>query len=51
MLMAVPSGAFGVLFAIRYKVASVRVGTTLIISTISSLVTLTAAILLSAGWS
>ncbi|MBV8920453.1 MAG: AEC family transporter [Bradyrhizobium sp.] len=50
MLMAVPSGAFGVLFAIRYNVASVRVGTTLIVSTLLSVVTLTAAILLSAGW-
>lgn len=48
MLMAVPSGAFGVLFAVRYNVASVRVGTTLIVSTIASIVTLTAAILLSA---
>ncbi|MGV7218256.1 AEC family transporter [Bradyrhizobium sp. UFLA05-112] len=48
MLMAVPSGAFGVLFAIRYNVASVRVGTTLIVSTIASIATLTTAILLSA---
>ncbi|WP_027552431.1 AEC family transporter [Bradyrhizobium sp. Cp5.3] len=48
MLMAVPSGAFGVLFAVRYNVASVRVGTTLIVSTIAGLATLTAAILLSA---
>ncbi|MBR0910344.1 AEC family transporter [Bradyrhizobium japonicum] len=48
MLMAVPSGAFGVLFAIRYNVASPRVGTTLIVSTIASVATLTTAILLSA---
>jgi malonate transporter len=50
MLMAVPSGAFGVLFAIRYGVASVQIGTMLITSTIASIVTLTAAILLSTGW-
>jgi len=50
MLTAVPSGAFGVLFAVRYGVASARIGTILITSTILSTVTLTAAILLSAGW-
>jgi malonate transporter len=50
MLMAVPSGAFGVLFAVRFNVASVPVGTTLIVSTVAGAVTLTAAILLSAGW-
>jgi malonate transporter len=51
MLMAVPSGAFGVLFAIRYGVASAQIGTMLIASTLLSTVTLTAAILLSASWS
>lgn len=50
MLMAVPSGAFGVLFAVRYGVASAQIGTMLIASTLLSTVTLTAAILLS-GWS
>jgi malonate transporter len=50
MLMAVPSGAFGVLFAIRYGVASAQIGTMLIASTLLSIVTLTTAILLSAGW-
>jgi malonate transporter and related proteins len=50
MLMAVPSGAFGVLFAIRYSVASAQIGTTLIVSTIAGAATLTAAILLSTGW-
>jgi malonate transporter len=50
MLTAVPSGAFGVLFAIRYNIVSVRIGTILIVSTIASAVTLTAAILLSAAW-
>ena len=51
MLMAVPSGAFGVLFAVRYGVASAQLGTMLIASTLLSTVTLTAAILLSSGWS
>jgi malonate transporter len=50
MLMAVPSGAFGVLFAILYGVPSTRIGTMLIVSTVASILTLTAAILLSAGW-
>jgi malonate transporter and related proteins len=50
MLTAVPSGAFGVLFAIRYGVASAQIGTMLIASTLLSTVTLTAAILLSSGW-
>jgi malonate transporter and related proteins len=49
MLTAVPSGAFGVLFAVRYNVESARVGTMLIASTIVSIVTLTTAILLSAN--
>jgi malonate transporter len=47
MLMAVPSGAFGVLFAIRYKVPSAQIGTMLIASTVASAVTLTGAVLLS----
>lgn len=51
MLTAVPSGAFGVLFAIRYDVASAQIGTMLITSTLLSAITLTAAILLSSGWS
>jgi malonate transporter len=48
MLTAVPSGAFGVLFAVRYNIASAKVGTALIVSTVASAATLTAAILLSA---
>jgi malonate transporter len=51
MLTAVPSGAFGVLFAIRYGVDSARIGTALIASTLLSTVTLTATILLSSTWS
>jgi malonate transporter and related proteins len=50
MLTAVPSGAFGVLFAVRYGVPSAQIGTMLIASTLASTVTLTAAILLSSGW-
>lgn len=49
VLMAVPSGAFGVLFAIRYGVPSTQVGTTLIVSTVASAVTLAASIVLSAS--
>jgi malonate transporter and related proteins len=47
VLTAVPSGAFGVLFAIRYGVPSPRIGTTLIVSTVASALTLGAAIFLS----
>ncbi|MBV9252474.1 MAG: AEC family transporter [Acetobacteraceae bacterium] len=47
VLTAVPSGAFGVLLAIRYGVPSVQIGTTLIASTISSIITLGASIILS----
>jgi malonate transporter len=50
VLTAVPSGAFGVLFAIRYNVASAQIGSMLIVSTIASTVTLTAALLMSAAW-
>jgi malonate transporter len=47
ILAAIPSGAFGVLLAIRYGVPSGQIGTTLIASTVSSVVTLGAAIVLS----
>jgi malonate transporter and related proteins len=49
MLMAVPSGAFGVLFAVGYNVASAQIGAMLIASTVASTVTLTVVILLTAG--
>jgi malonate transporter and related proteins len=48
VLTAVPSGAFGVLFAIRYGVPSARIGTTLIVSTVASVLTLALAISVSA---
>jgi malonate transporter and related proteins len=52
VLTAVPSGAFGVLFAIRYGVPSAHIGTTLIVSTVASALTLAASIVLSAAiWS
>jgi malonate transporter and related proteins len=50
VLTAVPSGAFGVLFAVRYHVKSAEIGTTLILSTLTSVVTLTGAILVTGGW-
>jgi malonate transporter len=49
MLTAVPSGAFGVLFAVRYGVAAAQIGTMLVVSTIASIVTLTAAILIGSA--
>jgi malonate transporter and related proteins len=50
VLTAIPSGAFGVLFAVHYNVKSTEIGTTLIVSTISSVVTLAVTILISATW-
>jgi malonate transporter len=47
VLTAVPSGAFGVLFAIRYGVPSAQIGAILIVSTLASVVTLAASIILS----
>ena len=47
VLTAVPSGAFGVLFAIRYGVPSARIGAILIVSTLASVVTLAASIIFS----
>jgi malonate transporter and related proteins len=49
VLTAVPSGAFGVLFAIGYGVPSAQIGTTLIVSTVASALTLAASIFLSAA--
>jgi malonate transporter and related proteins len=51
VLTAIPSGAFGVLFAIRYNVDSAQIGSMLIASTIAGTVTLTAALLMAAAWS
>jgi hypothetical protein len=42
--MAVPSGAVGVLFAIRSDVPSAQIGTTLIVSTVASALTLAVSI-------
>ncbi len=47
VLTAVPSGAFGVLFAIRYGVPSAQIGAILIVSTLASVVTLAVSIILS----
>lgn len=47
ILTAVPSGAFGVLFAVRYRLASAEIGTALIASTLASAATLAGAIAIS----
>jgi malonate transporter and related proteins len=49
ILSALPAGFFGVLFGLRFGVASDVVGTTLIASTVLSAATLAAAIYLTAG--
>ena len=47
VLTAVPSGAFGVLLAVRYGAPSVQIGSTLVVSTVASVLTLGASIVLS----
>jgi malonate transporter and related proteins len=49
VLSALPVGFFGILFGLRFGIASEVVGTTLIASTVLSAVTLAAAIYLTAG--
>ena len=49
LLTALPSGFFGVLFGLRYGVESREAGSTLIVSTILSAVTLAAALILTAA--
>jgi len=50
LLVALPSGFFGVLFGLRYGLESETAGATLIVSSLASIVTLAAALLLTAGW-
>jgi malonate transporter len=49
LLMALPSGFFGVLFGLRYGVESQEVGSTLIVSSLFSVVTLAIVLVLTAG--
>ena len=49
LLAAVPCGFFGVLFGLRYGIESQEVGSTLIASSVLSIVTLTAVLVLTAG--
>jgi predicted permease len=49
LLTALPSGFFGVLFGLRYGVRSHEAGSTLIVSTILSALTLAAALILTAA--
>ena len=48
LLMALPSGFFGVLFGLRYGVESEEVGSTLIVSSVFSVVTLAIALIFTA---
>jgi predicted permease len=48
LLMALPSGFFGVLFGLRYGVESQEVGSTLIVSSLLSVITLATALFLTA---
>jgi predicted permease len=50
LLCALPSGFFGVLFGLRYGLQSHVAGSTLIVSSLASVVTLPAALVLTAGW-
>jgi malonate transporter len=48
LLMALPSGFFGVLFGLRYGVESEEVGSTLIVSSLLSAITLAIALIFTA---
>ena len=50
LLLALPSGFFGVLFGLRYGKDSHEAGSTLIVSSLASIVTLAIALVLTAGW-
>ena len=50
LLLALPSGFFGVLFGLRYGKDSHEAGSTLIVSSLASIVTLTIALVLTADW-
>jgi malonate transporter and related proteins len=50
LLLALPSGFFGVLFGLRYGKDSHEAGSTLIVSSLASIVTLAIAFALTASW-
>lgn len=50
LLLALPSGFFGVLFGLRYGKDSHEAGSTLIVSSLASVVTLAIALVLTADW-
>jgi malonate transporter len=50
LLCALPSGFFGVLFGLRYGLKSRVAGSTLIVSSLASAVTLPVALILTEGW-
>lgn len=49
LLLAVPAGFFGVLFGLRYGVESHEAGSTLLVSSVLSIVTLAVALVLTGG--
>lgn len=51
ILCVLPSGSFGVLFDLRYGLNVPVAGSTLLVSSLASAVTLTIALVLTAGWS
>ena len=50
LLVAIPSGFFSVLFGLRYGIESREAGSTLILSSLVSIVTLAIVLVLTAGW-
>ena len=50
LLCSLPCGFFGVLFGLRYGLDSHVAGSTLIVSSLASVVTLSAVLLLTAAW-
>ena len=50
LLCALPSGFFGVLFGLRYGIEFHVAGSTLIVSSLASVVTVSVALVLTAGW-
>jgi predicted permease len=50
LLLALPAGFFSILFGLRYGKDSREAGSTLIVSSLASIVTLAIALVLTAGW-
>jgi malonate transporter and related proteins len=50
LLCALPSGSFGVLFGLRYGLDSPVAGSTLVVSTLASVVTVAVTLVVTVGW-